>query len=382
MAKKKKEVPIIGLGNEDKLIVQKSIPLFSLWKSPLTLSEFKILDVYLSRINSHDPDKRTVSFQKGELEQILGVERIRVEDLDERLLHLGTPIKVDDTTAPNKKFARICLFEKSVAEQATDGTWQVELTASQSAMKYFFHVENLHYLRYKLRCIISLSSRYTYIMFIYLERYRFRGTWSISLDELKKILACDNEPFYNDFRRFNEKILKRVQAEMLEKTECRYTYTPIKKGRTVISISFTVEPLIFKIESPEASSSEVKSWEEKLEDFNFTQERINELKTLLEVVPKSKLSLDHDDVKARNLYMLQKISTLERLEADKKAKGGRIRSRFYYLKNLIEKDIVSACPQSYAVTKGTQAFRNFTERDPAANAEKYRKQIYDQYKQQ
>ena len=31
---------------------------------------------------------------------------------------------------------------------------------------------------------------------------------------------------------------------------------------------------------------------------------------------------------------------------------------------------------------GTQAFRNYTERDPAANAEKYSKKIYDQYKQQ
>ena len=54
MARKKIE-PIISLGNEDKLTVQKSLPLFALWRSELTLAEFKILDTYLSRIDSHKP---------------------------------------------------------------------------------------------------------------------------------------------------------------------------------------------------------------------------------------------------------------------------------------------------------------------------------------
>ena len=63
---------IIGLGKdpENKLTVQKSIPLFSLWRSDMTLAEFKILDAYLSRIDSHIPEKRTVIFTKGELEQL------------------------------------------------------------------------------------------------------------------------------------------------------------------------------------------------------------------------------------------------------------------------------------------------------------------------
>ena len=77
-------------------------------------------------------------FDKGELERLLGVDRIRTEELDKRLIHLGTPIRIDDTTAKNKKFSRISLFEKATAEQDSNGIWRVELTASQSAMKYFF----------------------------------------------------------------------------------------------------------------------------------------------------------------------------------------------------------------------------------------------------
>ena len=82
MAKKKVET-IETLGNDtSKLVVQKSKPLFSLWTSELTLAEFKILDTYLARIDSHHPEKRQVIFEKGELEAKLGVKKINQKELE------------------------------------------------------------------------------------------------------------------------------------------------------------------------------------------------------------------------------------------------------------------------------------------------------------
>lgn len=243
MAKRKIE-PITGVPNsEDKLTVQKSLPLFALWQSDLTLAEFKILDTYLSRINSHEPDKRVVIFDKGELEGILGVQKINNKDLELRLTHLmGNVVKLEDKSA-KKGFRLISLFEEAVAEQDDSGLWQVKLECTQKAMKYFFGIENLGYLRYKLRSITQLTSRYTYIMFTYLEHNRYRKTWEVGLDELKTILHCDGEETYKEYKRFNDRLLKRVQKEMHEKTECRYTYEPIKRGRSVVAIRFEVETL-------------------------------------------------------------------------------------------------------------------------------------------
>ena len=142
MARKKIE-PIISLGSEDKLIVQKSLPLFSLWRSELTLAEFKILDTYLSRINSHDTDKRVVMFEKGELENILGVKKINQKDLEDRLKHLmGNVIEIADEDI-KKGFRLITLFEEAIAEQDKNGLWQIKLECTQKAMKYFFNIENL-----------------------------------------------------------------------------------------------------------------------------------------------------------------------------------------------------------------------------------------------
>lgn len=349
MARKKIE-PITSLGNEDKLTVQKSLPLFALWRSELTLAEFKILDTYLSRIDSHKPEKRAVVFEKGELEKLLGVKRIRTEELDERLKHLGTPIRLDDSCSKNKKIARISLFEKAMAEQDEHGLWQVELTASQSAMKYFFNIENLGYLRYKLRCITSITSRYTYIMFIYLEANRFRKSWEISLNELKKTLSCDKEETYKEYKFFNVKILKRVQKEMHEKTECRYEYEPIKKGRSVVAVRFTVEtlpkaalesidPNQITIEQwqAEAAAQEQELWQSAVEEFKFTNEQIAELREVLICIPEHKMPQStacYGNIELmRYHYMQTKAKEIDRRNNEKP-----IRNKFSYLLKILKED--------------------------------------------
>ena len=348
MARKKIE-PIISLGNEDKLIVQKSLPLFSLWRSELTLAEFKILDTYLSRINSHDTDKRVVMFEKGELENILGVKKINQKDLEDRLKHLmGNVIEIADEDI-KKGFRLITLFEEAIAEQDKNGLWQIKLECTQKAMKYFFNIENLGYLRYKLRCITSLTSRYTYIMFIYLEANRYRKSWDISVDELKEILDCDKEETYKAFKRFNDLLLKKVQKEMNEKTECRYKYEPIRKGRNVVAIHFEIETLsntnLEEIDEnqmtfeqwQEEAVKEKELWQEPLEAFEFNQEQYDEIFSVLITIPSDKLPQSqacHGSVELmRYHYLDQKAREILRRDKQKP-----IRSKFAYLLKLIKQD--------------------------------------------
>lgn len=349
MARKKIE-PIISLGNEDKLIVQKSLPLFSLWRSELTLAEFKILDTYLSRINSHDTDKRVVMFEKGELENILGVKKINQKDLEDRLKHLmGNVIEIADEDI-KKGFRLITLFEEAIAEQDKNGLWQIKLECTQKAMKYFFNIENLGYLRYKLRCITSLTSRYTYIMFIYLEANRYRKSWDIPVDELKQILDCDKEETYKAFKRFNDLLLKKVQKEMNEKTECRYKYEPIRKGRNVVAIHFEIETLsntnLEEIDEnqmtfeqwQEEAVKEKELWQEPLEAFEFNQEQYDEIFSVLITIPSDKLPQSqacHGSVELmRYHYLDQKAKEIIRRDKQK-----AIQSKFAYLLKLMKKDI-------------------------------------------
>ena len=244
MSKKHNEDVIKGMpANDNMLLVSKSNPLLSLWKSDMTLSEFKILDLYLSRINSHNPDIRKVRIEKKELENALGVVRVLTDVLKTRLKHLmGNVVEIKDKSEESG-YKLVTLFEEAYIAEDSDGVQYVELSCTSKAMKYFFNIENLGYLKYKLRCITGIKSRYAYIMFLYIESNRFRRTWSISIEELKIILNCDKEETYKQYKRFNDLILKKVHREINERTECCYNYSPIKNGRRVTHIEFSVEEL-------------------------------------------------------------------------------------------------------------------------------------------
>lgn len=352
MARKKIE-PITNLGNDDKLTVLKSRPLFSLWQSELTLAEFKILDTYLGRIDSHNPNKRIVTFEKGELEEKLGVTKISKDNLELRLKHLmGNVIKVADEDE-KKGFRLITLFEEAEAEQDDNGQWKVNLECTQKAMKYIFNIDQLGYLRYKLRCITSITSRYTYIMFCYLESHRKMGlSWEVSLEELKLILNCDKEETYKAYKRFNDLILKKVQKEIHQKTECRYSYEAIRKGRSVVAIRFTLDTLpktdVIDLTPEEIEEKQNLFSEEKYSndeiaflasacDYEFSE---NEMEFFFSFLTEHQAKLPPNDMGikfARYHYLAAKFKELNVYTERKK-----VTNRFNYLKKMIENDLKRA----------------------------------------
>ena len=390
---KRKKLPVVpdyvGLGDIEKLTVQKSTPLQSLTQTDLSLPELKLLDVYLSRIDSHDPEKRTVHIEKGELERVLGVTRILKDDLDTRLRHLFQIVEVKDETK-RKGFKLVSLFEEADAEPDENGLWTITLTCTPSAREYVFNIENLGYLRYRLRNIVELKSRYSYILFMYLENNRdFRKSWEVSLNELKERLGCTSTTTYNKFKYFNDLILKKCHQEINEKTDCKFDYEPVKRGRVIVAIRFTIKTLKQLAVEDVANLPEVQNapenrplWESVLKEWKLSQEKLDELAALLDTIPKSKLPEAEDTEQSKYKYIALKAAEIKRSSQEK-----RINNRFAYLKKMIDADIQkvqnATDPKSNTyVPTGTQAFRNYTERDPAANAEKYSKKIYDQYKQQ
>ena len=243
---RRKKLPTIpdyaGSGREpENHLIQKSNPLLSLSQTDMTLPELKILDIYLSRIDSHDEEKRTVQLEKGEIEDCLGLSRILKPDLEKRLRNLAQMVKIEDETNPDG-FIFVSLFEKIGAWRDEDGLWQISLTCTNEAKKYVFNIDNIGYLRYRLANVINLTSRYSYVLYLYLEHNRYRKSWEIELDNLKAMLRCTADS-YVQFKRFNDLVLKKCRNELMEKTSLRFTYEPVRRGRTVVAVRFTVENL-------------------------------------------------------------------------------------------------------------------------------------------
>lgn len=345
---------LTGLGRADKdplnWEIQKSNPLRSLSQTDLTLTHFKILDAYLSRINSHKPEERYVQFHKGELEQLLGVSKINKEDLNTRLDGLFCAVTIQDNDKPNK-FVKIGLFAKAECKRDEDGLWQVRLACTQEAMEYIFNIENLGYIRYRLRNIINLKSRYSYILFLLLTEIRNSNrpnTFSIPVDTLKELLNCTADS-YSEFKLFNDRILKKCHAEINAKTDIKYTYTPDKPkhGRKITSVTFSIFKAYDELSPVDPNQIIEVDLEDSEEADNsllseackgaFTEKEMDVIFQIIctASLPRRTESYELD----RYHYLAQMYSELCYREDKAKSDGKPIKNRFLYFKKMIEKDL-------------------------------------------
>lgn len=336
MAKKSKDetVYINGGNNPDTLLIQKSNPLASLSYTNLSLAEFKILDAYLARINSRDPTKRTVVFERGELEKLLEVERIRKESLDKRLRQLFQTVEVKDARQP-KGFKLVNLFEVAEAVPDEDGVWQISLTCTESAKEYIFNIENIGYLRYRLRNVVNFKSRYSYVLFLYLVDNQYRKEWSVDFKELRERLKCDTDR-YEAYKYFNDEIMKKCKKEITEWTELRYEYQPLRKNKKVCALKFTIVTIADEIEKEGEKLSilpniNIKEGQTEIEYFSqacdkrFTNEEMQEIIDMVKrIVP--------DEEGSSEQYRFLTLQYKTYVIADKRHS---IKHPFNYLKKLL-----------------------------------------------
>jgi hypothetical protein len=220
-------------------------------------------------------------------------------------------------------------------------------------MEYIFTPENLGYLRYRLSNVVNLTSRYSYVLYLYLEHNRYRGEWEISLNDLRDMLRCTADT-YQQFYRFNDLILKKCHKELTEKTDCRYTYEPVRRGRAVRAVRFTIEQpqsmvdydpdqiSLFPEREPPAQSDQDEQIDLLMDACpEFSREEVEQLFTILAVMPEDKLpSPDAMPINGRGSVSFQRFHYLaEKYAAMKRADAKKpIRNRFAYMLKILKSD--------------------------------------------
>lgn len=234
-----------------KYLVQKSLPLFSLWESHLQLNGAKLVDVYLAKINSKDESTREVTFYKKELEEILGMKRINASDLKPVLEHLMDKFSIAEIVNGRKNYVLINLFELCKMEYDENGVTYIRMKCSETAKKYFFNIEALKYRKYNLKEITPLKSIYTYNMFLILQLYRWNKHFKLTLSKLRERLGVvkskeidpknKDKNVFQEFKRLNDQVLKVTQEELAERVDFKFTYELVKTGKNVASVIFHLD---------------------------------------------------------------------------------------------------------------------------------------------
>ena len=197
--------------------------------------ELKILDTYLSRINARDSNSSCVKFTKKEYAELMGLAAdVRTSQLKTYTRSLLSNVVTMDL--PGKGYVQYPLFSEARCEYSEElNQTVIEIDCNPKLKQAFFDLAEDGYVLYKLKNIISLKSQYGMRLYPMLKDKPFG--WTVEISELKKNLGATSST-YNEFKRFNDLVLKKAVNEINENTDIFVTYEKIKKGRAIHSIRF------------------------------------------------------------------------------------------------------------------------------------------------
>lgn len=347
--KKPKNAEITG-NLDPKYWVQKADPLIAMKSVPFTLGELKILDTYISRINAADDTRRTVIFTKEEYEELMGLSCANPRALQKHIKALLS--RVPELYMPDDEYISFVLFEKAYYHKDEYGKPIIELTCTETSKNLFFCIGKYHYFKYALENVINLTRKASYLLYLHILTNRYRGEWELLLDELRdEVLDCKEQASYQEYKIFKNRVLDPAVKEVNKKTDCHFTYEPIKRGRKVAKIKF-----IYQSQEQEQLDGQLSllDVEEQLEELDeesiglklygselayfiggiackneFTVEQVQVIKDLvIKIIPQN-------DVMERCNYVISQMNIMNAYDKQKDP----IKNRFNYLRKMLEKEL-------------------------------------------
>lgn len=102
----------------------------------------------------------------------------------------------------------------------------------------FIHHLQEKFTQFELINTLAMKSQYSIRLYELLKSYESLFIYTVELEEFKNILSVDKYKRYPDFRRF---VLDTAIKEINEYTDIKVTYKPIKKGRKISILEFTIK---------------------------------------------------------------------------------------------------------------------------------------------
>lgn len=259
--KEAKDQAIVGIGDIDKLIAQKTKGFSDIYYAravdikrprdktrmvPLPKQCFAIATIYLGKIDSHNDSKQYVFISLQELKKALNRKsgKFTEEELSTWMAHLQAPCRI---LSWNKdELVNICDHSRIVRDDNKQAVG-IMLACSEVARKYIFNLEenDMRYVKIMVSCVLNFSSRFSFVFFdnIVARYYDAHGydagfdvKWSIELDELKALLDC---PANYDWRSVRERAIKHCIEDVNSFTPYKVDYSVDNKNK-VKRVEFTI----------------------------------------------------------------------------------------------------------------------------------------------
>ena len=205
------------------------------------LTALRMLDVYLSKIDSDNPSSRYVEFTKNEFCEIMGLHE---KTTTAGLVAAVKQLKYVDVIFPvqyadKSGIAMMTLFPNArLTNENRGGKITIALECNERLMDLFFDLEKGDYTTYALENILRLKSKYAFVLYNRLKMHLYQNgsRWIATPHELGKLFDVEipaNTKYLN-------RILKRCQEEINEQTDISFEYETLQNWRNTMALRFDI----------------------------------------------------------------------------------------------------------------------------------------------
>lgn len=221
------------LSQERSYFVVKDNQLITKSRYSLSLQQQKILLYFISRIKPMDEENTMYELSIKEFAKVCGY----VEDSGYYYQSIKDDIKKlrDVSSWIEMGDGKEVLFSWIDRAEIDKKSGTLRVSFHYTVAPYLFELRE-RYTQYSLYNVLCLSHKYSIRLYEYLFSMQYKGTFTISIEELKKRIDAES---YTKFSHFKDRVLEPAVIDIDNYTDLDVEYNFIKTGRAITHIVFT-----------------------------------------------------------------------------------------------------------------------------------------------
>lgn len=221
---------------KDKLIVKSNYLVEASYR--LTITEQKIMYMIISMINKNDTDFKDYEFKVNDFIKAIGLKGqsayTELKNIIRTLRSRTFTIKYSSESRGKE-----LITGWIVSAEYDDGNLKFNIDPK---LKPFLLQLQSHFTAISLSNLMQLRSSYSTRIYELLKQYKNIGERSFKIDDLKRLLAIEDDE-YKLYAHFKSRVIVPSQQELRDKTDISFEFEEIKEGRKVASIKFIIKPV-------------------------------------------------------------------------------------------------------------------------------------------
>lgn len=224
------------LANQRNYLVVESNDLVRYGRYNLTAQQFNILCYCISKIKPGMEEFETYDFDLKDLCAVCGISQntknyANFKENIEKLANITFWWETDEAHELHRLFEKVKIYKRDtrVSIKIDDVLKPHLLNQRENFVAYLF--EN----------VLVMKSKYSKYLYRLLKTFAYMGEYETSLIVLKDSLQCseDYSGRYDNFRKY---VLDKAMEEINQYTDLKVSYKPIRVGRSIQKIHFTIKP--------------------------------------------------------------------------------------------------------------------------------------------